>query len=168
MKRVLFVGRFQPFHLGHYDAIKKLLGKYDEVIIVIGSAENSLTSDNPLTTGERIDLIRSCLSEEELSRVLLVPIRDINSNSVWVAHLLSYLPSFEAVYTNNDLVKFLFEKHSKFNIIGGFHKKELYNATRIRELIKNGDPSWKACVPKEAVRFLESIRILDRLVRILN
>ena len=40
-KRGLFVGRFQPFHLGHLDMVKYALTEVDELIIVIGSAQDS-------------------------------------------------------------------------------------------------------------------------------
>ena len=39
----LYVGRFQPFHLGHLEAIKHILKKVDTVIIAIGSAQYSHT-----------------------------------------------------------------------------------------------------------------------------
>ncbi|MCJ7698989.1 adenylyltransferase/cytidyltransferase family protein, partial [Candidatus Bathyarchaeota archaeon] len=39
--RGLYVGRFQPFHLGHLCAVKKILGEVDEVIVAIGSAQYS-------------------------------------------------------------------------------------------------------------------------------
>lgn len=46
--RGLFVGRFQPFHLGHLEAIKDTLGEVDELVIVIGSAQYSHDVDDPL------------------------------------------------------------------------------------------------------------------------
>ncbi|HDJ89497.1 MAG TPA: nicotinamide-nucleotide adenylyltransferase, partial [Thermoprotei archaeon] len=55
--RGLFIGRFQPFHLGHFYALKWILSKVDEVIIGIGSAQVSYTIKNPFTLGERIEMI---------------------------------------------------------------------------------------------------------------
>jgi Nicotinamide mononucleotide adenylyltransferase len=33
----LFVGRFQPFHRGHLEAVKYALGVVDRLVIVIGA-----------------------------------------------------------------------------------------------------------------------------------
>ncbi|MBI5051569.1 adenylyltransferase/cytidyltransferase family protein [Candidatus Micrarchaeota archaeon] len=53
----MFVGRFQPFHLGHYKVVKRLLKDYEEVIILIGSSEADFVYDwnNPMSVGERIE-----------------------------------------------------------------------------------------------------------------
>lgn len=44
MTRGLFVGRFQPFHLGHLHVIKELLEKVDELIIAIGMPSTVILS----------------------------------------------------------------------------------------------------------------------------
>ena len=49
VKRGVFIGRFQPFHNGHLEAIKKLLIEVDELIIMIGSSQYSHSFDNPFT-----------------------------------------------------------------------------------------------------------------------
>ena len=67
MKRALFIGRFQPFHHGHYYAIKKLMKKHDEVVVVIGSSEDGFTTENPFTCGERIEMMRLCFNKGDLA-----------------------------------------------------------------------------------------------------
>ncbi|RLF01945.1 MAG: nicotinamide-nucleotide adenylyltransferase, partial [Thermoprotei archaeon] len=57
MGRGLFVGRFQPFHLGHLKALRWILEREDEVIICIGSAQYSHSLRNPFTVGERVEMI---------------------------------------------------------------------------------------------------------------
>jgi len=49
VKRGLFVGRFQPFHLGHLGVVKDILNEVDELVIVVGSAQYSHRIDNPFT-----------------------------------------------------------------------------------------------------------------------
>ena len=61
--RGLYVGRFQPFHLGHLDAIKYALKQADELVIVIGSAQYSHNANNPFTAGERLIMVRQALFE---------------------------------------------------------------------------------------------------------
>ena len=45
--RALFIGRFQPFHNGHLNVIKTLLENHKEVVVVIGSAQEENTAENP-------------------------------------------------------------------------------------------------------------------------
>ena len=63
VKRGLYVGRFQPFHLGHLSAIKHVLEEADDLVIVVGSAQYSHNVNNPFTAGERLVMIRKALEE---------------------------------------------------------------------------------------------------------
>ena len=54
MATALYIGRFQPPHLGHISVIKEILKKYDSVIIGIGSAQEKGTYENPFSAAERI------------------------------------------------------------------------------------------------------------------
>ena len=63
MRRGLFVGRFQPFHIGHIKIVKKLLKSIDELIIIVGSSQLSHELENPFTAGERHYMIQSALIE---------------------------------------------------------------------------------------------------------
>ena len=65
VNRGLYVGRFQPFHLGHLRAIKAVLKEVDEIVIVIGSAQYSHNSNNPFTAGERLVMIRRALARSQ-------------------------------------------------------------------------------------------------------
>jgi len=57
----LFIGRFQPFHLGHLDAIRFGLSKVENLWIGIGSSNKSNEKRNPFTADERKDMILSSL-----------------------------------------------------------------------------------------------------------
>lgn len=59
----LFVGRFQPWHIGHRDALDTILGAHNHVKIVIGSAQESRTEKNPWTAPEREEIIRSSIED---------------------------------------------------------------------------------------------------------
>jgi Nicotinamide mononucleotide adenylyltransferase len=66
--------------------VKWTLQRVDELIIVIGSAQESHTLSNPFTAGERMEMIRRALegSNIDLSLIYFVPVPDILMNSVWV------------------------------------------------------------------------------------
>lgn len=54
---LIFIGRFQPFHVGHVDVVKAALKLAERVIIVMGSADQPRTPKNPFTAGERSAMI---------------------------------------------------------------------------------------------------------------
>ncbi|MDD5339967.1 MAG: nicotinamide-nucleotide adenylyltransferase [Candidatus ainarchaeum sp.] len=166
MKRALFIGRFQPFHHGHQFALKKLLKKFGEVVVVIGSSEDSFSSENPFTCGERIDMIRASFNKGELARIILVPVPDINNNTIWVDHVLMHIPSVHEVYSNNQLVKMLFSKHGILVKSIDFFDRGTKEGAHIRNLMVQGDQSWKKHVPKKTVEYLDTIEAEKRIRKI--
>lgn len=169
MRRALFIGRFQPIHIGHVEAIKHILSENDEVIIVVGSAQYSHTFDNPFTAGERIEMVRMALEEAgiELRRILTIPIPDVGSHSMWVTHVKSLTPSFQTVYTNNPLVTQLFrEAGYEVRPVEMFRRSELI-ATRIRKMMVE-DGEWRPLVPKSVAQFIDRIDGVKRLKTIVS
>jgi nicotinamide-nucleotide adenylyltransferase len=169
LRRALFIGRFQPIHMGHVEAIKHILSENDELIIVVGSAQYSHTFDNPFTAGERIEMVRMALEEAgiDLRKVLIIPVPDVGSHSMWVAHVKSLTPSFQTVYTNNPLVTQLFmEAGYEVKPIEMFRRNELI-ATRIRKMMVE-DEDWRALVPKSVAQFIDKIDGVKRIKTIVS
>ncbi len=162
--RGLYVGRFQPFHLGHLQAIKEVLAAVDELVIAIGSAQYSHNLTNPFTAGERLVMVRNALKEAEidLSRLWVVPVPDVHLHMLWVSALEGYTPKFNVVFSNEPLTRRLFmEKGYKVKGIKFFERK-LYTSTLIREKMLNGE-SWTTLVPKAVADFIAEIDGVNRL-----
>ncbi len=163
IKRALFIGRFQPFHHGHFFAIKKCLKKCDELVVVIGSAEASDTPDNPFTCGERLEMIRSCFGKSDLAKMIIVPVPDVNDNRIWVDHVFAHIPPVQEVYSNNNLVKMLFSKHGYLVKSIEFYDRGPKEGAGIRKMMSDNDPSWKKHVPKTVAEYLDSIDAIGRM-----
>jgi nicotinamide-nucleotide adenylyltransferase len=164
VKRGLFVGRFQPFHLGHLAAIKDVLKEVDELVIVIGSAQSSHNLNNPFTAGERLIMIRKALEEAgmDYSRVWVVPVPDAHLHMMWVSALEGYTPSFSVVYSNEPLTRRLFIE-AKYRVKSiRFHERKLYSSTEIRERMLK-EESWEKLVPKGVAAFIKEIDGVNRL-----
>lgn len=164
VKRGLYVGRFQPFHLGHLSAIKEVLKEVDELAIVIGSAQYSHNVNNPFTAGERLVMIRKALEEGSVDyeKVWIVPVPDVHLHMMWVSALEGYTPRFEAVYSNEPLTRRLFmEAGYKVKGIRLFDRK-VYSSTEIRERMLK-DESWEKLVPKTVAAFIKEIDGINRL-----
>jgi nicotinamide-nucleotide adenylyltransferase len=168
VRRGLFLGRFQPYHNGHHAVIKQILQsqEIDELIIAIGSAQESHTLKDPFTAGERILMITKALHELKPSiTTYVLPIEDIARNSLYVAHIRSLTPPFEIVYSNNPLVQQLFEERGIVVRALPYVERAQWDGTKIRELMLQGD-QWKEHVPAAVAQVIEEINGVARLRRI--
>ncbi|MFW6045623.1 MAG: nicotinamide-nucleotide adenylyltransferase, partial [Natronomonas sp.] len=109
MTRGFYIGRFQPYHEGHQAMVERVSEEVDELVVGIGSADQSHTLRNPFTAGERIMMITKALVDVDIV-TYAVPIEDLNRNSVWVSHVESMSPRFDVAYSNNPLVVRLFKE----------------------------------------------------------
>lgn len=132
------------------------------MIIGIGSAQYSHTLKDPFTAGERHLMISTTLEQEGIYQFYLVPIEDVNSNPLWVAHVESLTPKFNKVYTNNPLVGRLFrEKGYNVNAMELINRIS-WSGTHIREKILNGE-EWRNDVPEPVYEIIEEIDGVQRL-----
>ncbi len=161
--RGLFIGRFQPYHLGHHEVVKRILEEVDELIIGIGSAQESHSIENPFTAGERVLMISRALDELEIrKKVYIIPLEDIYRNSLWVAHVCSMVPPFDVVYTNNPLVYRLF-KEAGFRVLKpAMVNRTEYHGTEIRRKMLEGE-DWEKYVPKAVVEVIKEIKGIERI-----
>jgi bifunctional NMN adenylyltransferase/nudix hydrolase len=141
---ILFIGRFQPFHIGHQQVIEHALQLANHVIVAVGSSNRSRSVKNPFTFDERKQMIMDCIWEKD--RITVLPLRDqMYSDADWIT-------SVNALVYGTISDKAL--KSSKIAIIG--HNKDsssyylrlfpqwtlinrpmstVINATDVRELI---------------------------------
>ncbi len=159
----LFIGRFQPFHLGHLSVIDQALKKVDYLIIGIGSAEDSFLPDNPFTCSERLQMIKAALDEAKISptKYCLIPIRNINNYPLWCHHVALLTPPFQSVYTGSPLVKSLFLQEKKYEV-KDVTKIINISATEIRKSILNSH-NWKKFVPKAVATKITEFKGEERL-----
>jgi nicotinamide-nucleotide adenylyltransferase len=162
MKRGLFVGRFQPFHLGHLSDIKNALKEVDELVIGIGSSDEGHTKENPFTVEERTEMIDLVLPANGISAYTVLPVPDFGNDKKWAEHIETLVPIFDIVYTGNKWTERCFKgKHKvkKVNMLKGI------NATIIRNrILKNKD--WQSLVPKEVADYISKIKGVERVKRI--
>jgi nicotinamide-nucleotide adenylyltransferase len=164
LNRGLYVGRFQPFHNGHLDAIKFALTKVDELVIVIGSAQYSHNQTDPFTAGERLIMVRQALQKAgvDYSKLWIVPVPDVHLHMLWVSAVEGYTPKFSILYSNEPLTRRLFmEAGYEVNSIPLFDRN-IYNSTYVRKKIV-ADDSWTNLVPEIVAKFILEIDGVNRL-----
>jgi nicotinamide-nucleotide adenylyltransferase len=163
--KALFIGRFQPFHKGHLKIIVNASRKYEEVIIGIGSSQYGNKSDNPFTAIERKNMIKSSLDKIDIKNFKIVLIPDIHNPPKWVDHVVSIIPDFDIIISNNSFTKQLFvEKGFKVKQTP-LYNKEKYSGKIIRKRIIEGK-SWKNLVPQDVYDITVKIDGEKRLKKI--
>lgn len=143
-----FLGRFQPFHIGHMSIVEEILQNHERLILVIGSSNKSGTDENPWTVEEREVIIRAMVPLELQERIDIAWLPDTDDDDEWAEKLTSIFQgqksknkehSAEVVlFTGNEWVREICERH-------GIQTQWILSydidisGTRIREMIKRGE-----------------------------
>ncbi len=159
--RGFYIGRFQPYHDGHHHMVSAISDEVDELVLGIGSADSSHTPRDPFTAGERVMMVATAVREFDLP-TYVVPIEDLERNSVWVSHVRSMSPAFDVAYSNNPLVVRLFEEAGVEVRQSPMFRREVLEGAEIRERMVSGD-DWRAHLPDPVVEVVEEIDGVGRI-----
>jgi len=81
----VFIGRFQPFHNGHYHVIREGLKHAGQMIVLCGSAHVSVSHRNPWSFNQRKEMILNSFSKAEAEKITVLPLMDSPYNdSMWI------------------------------------------------------------------------------------
>lgn len=169
MSRGLFVGRFQPFHLGHLATVKFALSRLEELIIIIGSAQTSHEIKNPFTAGERIQMIKDSLVEDssvDMKKILLIPVSDVNMHSLWTHQVDILVPKYNVVFTNDILTALLFKQREIEVVEPSLYRRKELSATEVRSRMAK-DEDWKELVTIQTAKVVEDIHGIERIKAII-
>jgi len=191
MPNILYVGRFQPFHKGHADALLQILNNIKlednttvySIFIGIGSAETNFTVNNPLTSGERFEIIdAACLEILEIFLIKnqhisknnikfhIIPIRNINHYALWPHHVQQYLPKIDIFYSGSPLVLQLWKNAFSATKINTIQKNKNISGTELRNSIcnnenffENNNINLKKYYLDSTIKLLKQFKLLERL-----
>jgi len=149
-----FLGRFQPFHIGHYKTVESLRDEFNDFKIIIGSSEKSRTEDNPLTFNERKKLIRSCFPDIEI-----ISLKDTektpSGNREWAEKLEEL--ELDIIVSRNSLVNEIINQYTHLDLYEQeLYDHEIYSGTEVRRRIKSGE-EWRYLTPKCSHSALEDL-----------
>jgi len=164
MKRGFYIGRFQPYHNGHQTVLERIAQSADEIIIGVGSAQLSHTTENPFTSGERVLMITRALASLDCP-FYVIPIEDVQRNALWAAHVRSMTPPFDLCYSSNPLVVRLFREAGIEVQSPAMYERDRHSGTEIRRRMREGE-SWEDLVPPAVVKVIREIDGVTRLCQI--
>jgi len=89
---VVYIGRFQPFHIAHQKTIERGFELADNVLVLVGSAYGARSIDNPFSFDERNMMISSTFYDEYFTSATehnleVKPARDFTYDiNAWIAN----------------------------------------------------------------------------------
>jgi bifunctional NMN adenylyltransferase/nudix hydrolase len=102
----VFVGRIQPFHLGHKTVIQTALEISKRICVLVGSANSPRSHRNPFNFQERKNMILGSFGVEDQKRIIVLPLEDaVYNDSLWVRNvqsLVNNVLSVGSLYLNSD------------------------------------------------------------------
>ncbi|MCX8173033.1 MAG: nicotinamide-nucleotide adenylyltransferase [Thermoplasmata archaeon] len=161
--RGLFIGRFQPLHLGHVKVVNFVLNRCDELILGIGSAQYSHTPENPFSAGERFEMLMAVFRDKmEATKIFIVPIPDVHNHNLWVPHVESLVPGFDVVFASNPLTELLFSRRGYRVEPVPVYDRATFSSSEVRRRMVTGE-NWEELVPEEVVEQIKKIEGVRRV-----
>ena len=158
----LLIGRFQPFHLGHLEAVNFALNKVENLWIGIGSSNKYNEKKNPFSADERRKMITLSIDDSIIPRIKIFDIPDVGDHEKWTYSIDKIVPEYNLVFSNDEFTKTLFEKR-EMNVVPVVLKdRGKLSGTNIRELIAD-DKNWQDLVPQGTRKVLDNLNAKERL-----
>ena len=126
-KYSLFLGRWQPFHMGHDHIIRQALNAGKSVWVAI--RDTPITEWDPYTAEERLEMISAHYKNDDV--------------------VVTVVPDIESVNIGRKVGYDVNRYDAPENIEG-------ISATQIRKMMSEGDSTWKNKVPKMVADYLIS------------
>ena len=158
----LLIGRFQPFHLGHLEALRFALSKVDKLWVGLGSSNKPIEKNNPFTAEERREMILSSIDDSMKEKISIYFIPDVDNHIKWIEKIDTIVPKFDIVFSNDELTKHLYSKRAAQVISIPFLDRDKLSGTNIRDLIVS-DQRWENLVPEGTKNFLINTNVKEHL-----
>jgi len=147
-KVAVFIGRFQPFHNGHLNIIQKAISEFDQLIILVGSANRRISIKNPFSAEVRTTLIEEVLAETNPGApVMIAPINDyLYNDTKWETQVYYTVHNLLSGDTDDQAISIVgFEKDDSSYYLRSFPQWSLVeyqmqieiNSTDIRKALFN-------------------------------
>ena len=168
MKRydyIVYIGRFQPPHVGHLETFTQAFWYTKNVIVVVGSANAARTPKNPFTASERIGMIDSLTSiihPDVDSRFHFITAEDrLYNDDKWLAYVQH---AVKKIVKNGSLALIGHDKGDSaylksafpgvdFIDTGPYSKETVIHSSTIREMMFAGNVSYtESNLPRNVYR----------------
>lgn len=146
-KTGVFIGRFQPPHPGHIAAIAIAASQVDELLILVGSANQCRSIKNPWTFSERKNMLFKKLRTAGVTKFKIFPVNDHPYNDpAWITEVKQIISSVSLPETKPILFGHMKEGNNYLKWFPDWGFREVgsqytINATQVREkMFEDDDP----------------------------
>lgn len=150
----LVVGRFQPLHFGHVAVLKQADAAVDELVVAIGSSQESGIERNPYDAATRRAMIEGVHDEVASARWRIVEVPDINDPPNWAGHCFRITGPVDVVFGHDEETLGLFRETEVDVVSVPFAKRDAWCGTTIRKQILDGDEAWRKAVPEHVAEII--------------
>lgn len=168
---VVYIGRFQPFHNAHLEILKQASEYSDNILVIIGSAEQPRTYKNPFSEEERSLMILQS-SNQIIANISVENTHDsVYNDQAWVSRIqeIVYNCSLLDIKTSLKIAVIGHEKDESSFYLKMFPQWDLINvglieplhSTNIRDLFFRDEVNLnfiKGVVPSQVYNFLEKFK----------
>lgn len=166
-KKVIYAGRFQPFHNGHLSVVKWIMGQTNEITVVLGSMQEYGQKRHPLTCRERKEVMEKALTSEGITNYRIFYLPDFMSDVAWAKKLLEVTGSSAdriVVVTSNAWAQASCRKAGIEAVMNPMFLYDL-SATSVRKRIADGH-MWEELVSKSTAEYLKASGIDKRIANL--
>jgi nicotinamide-nucleotide adenylyltransferase len=156
------IGRFQPFHLGHLEAVNFALNKVENLWIGIGSSNKYNEKKNPFSADERRKMITLSVDDSIITRIKIFDIPDVGDHEKWTYSIDSIVPEYNLVFSNDKFTEDLYKRRNIDVVKVPLKDRQKFSGTNIRQLISDGK-KWQDLVPEGTSKILNGINVHERL-----
>lgn len=161
---LVFIGRFQPFHLAHMQTIEIALQQSHKVIIALGSAQSERSIKNPFLAQEREQMILSNFSQEDQQRIVFVHVVDVYDDQKWVKLVKDLVAEKTPAQAKIGLIghfkdesSYYLELFPNWTLVELESLKDSISATPMREAYYRGEIQTQY-FPQGTIEFLEKFQ----------
>lgn len=150
---LVFIGRFQPFHIGHKFVVDAALEKAEHVVVLAGSANRSPSLRDPFSFAERKDMLRKCYPYEmNTERLRVRPLPDtLYNDEAWTSNVQRSVddvaeelglenPKIGLIGHSKDKSSYYLKLFPQWTSENVAHEVGVFNATDIRSAYFQGAP----------------------------
>ena len=163
MKVGILIGRFQPLHKGHVNAIEFARDNSERLFVIVGSAEKSNQERNPFSFEERKRMIGLALKGKKLQdNISIVPINDARNHTEWIKSIKNTIGEYNLIFTNDELTEKLFKEDGAEVLNVPLQDRNELSATEVRKRLEL-DKEWESLVTPEIAQYLKEINAVERI-----
>lgn len=175
---LFYIGRFQPFHLGHQQVVELALKKTANLIILVGSSNLHISTANPWTFEQRKDMIlKSCHHLTSLYQTLAVePLNDYMYNDIqWFTECRKTIEKivppgkrYGIIAFNKDESTYYIKYFKNMEVVEVPTQFGTLNATQIRDQYFQDAPMISEFIPDEIRSDMKKFAFSDEFKWLLN